>query len=109
MAAAGTAGGIGRSALTVALTDDERRDLAAIERRLVADDPVMDSRLRGLRRYSSACVLTIATAGCLLIGVTLLAVGLRYDSLALVSIGSACAGGFPVLAQRWHRTRRGPR
>ena len=68
----------------MALTDEERRQLAQLEASLAADDPHLASTLRGARsKRVPVRRIVVATAG-LAAGIALLIIGMQTDPLVSV-------------------------
>ena len=96
----------------MALTDEEKRQLAQLEASLAADDPRLADTLRGARpRRMPVRRIVLATAG-LAVGVALLILGMQIDPLVSVLgflvmlVSSVAAVGAWHGGERPHRTTR---
>lgn len=105
----------------MALTDEEKRQLALLEASLAADDPHLANTLRGARRHRlPVSRIVLATIG-LALGVALLILGMQIDPLVSVlgflvmlvssvaAIGAWHGGNGARGASRAPRGHRGPR
>ncbi|TWH20144.1 DUF3040 domain-containing protein [Prauserella rugosa] len=93
------------------LRDEERRQLADIERRLGEDDPRLAQRLTTLRPGLPRVLWTIAALAALFIaGGVLVAVGTGADAPVVVVLGVVVAVGVPtfIIWRRWLRRLRPP-
>lgn len=93
--------------MKMALGDDDRRKLAAIERELTTSDPRLARRLSGwtrVRLMATATTLVIVAAA----GLILMVVGLNDSSLLVLGAGAVMTAGCVILAawllQASHRT-----
>ncbi|MCP2253336.1 Protein of unknown function (DUF3040) [Prauserella aidingensis] len=88
------------------LRDEERRQLAEIERRLGEDDPRLDRRLATLRPGTSRTLWTVVgLIGLVVGGGVVIALGAGAGAPVVVAIGVIVAAGVPtaVIWRRWLR------
>ncbi|PRX47299.1 Protein of unknown function (DUF3040) [Prauserella shujinwangii] len=94
----------------MALRDEEQRQLAEIEQRLVEDDPHLAQRLAKLRPFAlgRAGLVVLSVVAALVVGLIVIATGSELDSPALVVLGAALAAGVPtaVIWRLWLRKLR---
>ncbi|MBB3052620.1 putative membrane protein YgcG [Prauserella isguenensis] len=88
------------------LRDEERRQLAEIERRLGEDDPRLDRRLATLRPGTSRTLWTVVgLIGLFVVGGVVIALGAGAGAPVVVAIGVIVAAGVPtaVIWRLWLR------
>ncbi|MDA8440249.1 MAG: DUF3040 domain-containing protein [Propionibacterium sp.] len=105
----------------MALTDEEKRQLALLEASLAADDPHLANALRGARRRRMPARRVVLAVVGLAAGVALLVLGMQIDPLVSVlgflvmlvssvaAIGAWHGGDGPRPAPRPPHGQRGPR
>lgn len=88
-----------RGDVTMALPDEEQRQLAEIERRLAEEDPRLAQRLARLRplALSSTAVAVFVALMCFVVGLIVVAVGTQLGSLPVGVVGAVVGVGVPTL------------